>query len=295
MARMPGATWRPLKENATQSRITPTQVIFHTAVDAPGPTNLPGYFDRSDIHVESHFWVTMNGANTQMMDSNVRADANRWANERAISVETEDEGNPEGVPWTPAQLDTMAEIARWAHRVHGIPLVVCPAWDKPGLGFHSMFGAPSPWTPSRGKTCPGSTRIKQFYSSLIPSLTQEAAMAVPMTQPETKRLVDVIYAAVFHRPASADTSGRDWWTNRAITEKWSREDLFYQMLDSGAGEVVNIRSDMAALQADVRKLAQSVEAIGVGLAQANSAGATKVDVDALANIVGVRLAARLAP
>lgn len=288
MSIMPGATLKLLPENSTQAAITPTQVILHTAVDAPGPTRLDRYFARADVTLESHFWIPLDGEIVQMMDTNVRADANRRANVRAISIETEDEGNPEGIPWTDAQLASLAEIIRWAHRVHGIPMEACPAWDRPGLGFHAMWGAPSPWTPSRGKTCPGSTRIAQFWA-LIPSLTQEHAM----NEAEAARVVETIYAAILHRPA--DSGGKAFWTAKAVTESWSREDLFFNMLEPSAQEVGSLRSELANLHNDLQTLAQEVEAIGVGLAQANSHAPAEVDVDALADVVGVRLAARLAP
>lgn len=171
MARMPGAVWRPLPENSTQSRITPTQVIVHSAVDSPSPlTSLFGFFRRTDVTVESHFHVMVDGTIEQYMDTTVRADANRYANVRAISIETEDNGDPDNTPWTPAQIESILKIIRWAHEVHDIPLRVTPAWDQPGIGYHSMWGAPGPWTPSRGKTCPGRVRITQFRDVLLPRL-----------------------------------------------------------------------------------------------------------------------------
>jgi hypothetical protein len=287
MALMPGARLELLPENSTQPAIEPTQLIAHTAVDAPGRTRLPRFFARTDVTVESHFWIPLDGEIVQMMDTNVRADANRWANRRAISIETEDEGDPVGIPWTDAQLASIAEIIRWAHRVHGIPMTVCKAWNTPGLGYHAMWGAPSPWTPSHGKTCPGPTRIRQFHDVLIPSLTQES----PMTNAEATRVVTTVYAAILHRPH--DDGGKAYWIKKAVDDEWSREDLFFNMLEPSAKEVGTMQSDMAAMKTELRELASSVEAVGVAIAQTHSTGPA-VDVDALADIIGVRLAARLA-
>lgn len=161
MARCPFAVWRPLIENQTQGDITPTQVILHSAVDAPGPTSLFGYFNRADITVESHFYVRNDGTIEQYLDTTVRADANRYANPRAISIETEDDGDPNQRPWNAAQVASIIRLVEWLCDTHGIPKVQCPAWDKPGIGWHSMWGAPSNWTPARGKTCPGTARIPQ--------------------------------------------------------------------------------------------------------------------------------------
>ncbi|MFA5937382.1 MAG: peptidoglycan recognition family protein [Candidatus Paceibacterota bacterium] len=166
MARCELAAWRPLPENATQQRITPTQVILHSAVDAPGPTSLFGYFARADIGLESHFFVKLDGSIEQYMDTKVQADANRWANVRAISIETEDEGNPNQRPWTDAQVRSLVALLQWANQRHGIPLKRCSTWISPGVGYHSMFGAPGPWTPAAGKTCPGHARIAQFNGLL---------------------------------------------------------------------------------------------------------------------------------
>lgn len=181
MAIMPTAVQRLLQpENRTEPAITATQLIYHTAVDAKGPTNLPGYFDREDIGLESHFWVPNDGTIVQMMDTGRQADANYTANVRAISVETEDDGDPEGNPWTTAQLAALVDIAVWCHRTHGIPIRRCPAHNQPGVGWHSMWSypdpinltgrpIPSPWTPALGKTCPGRTRIRQLIGHVIPT------------------------------------------------------------------------------------------------------------------------------
>lgn len=59
---------RLLPENATQGKIDPTQIILHTAVDAPGETDLHNYFGRPDVGVESHFFVQLDGDIIQYID-----------------------------------------------------------------------------------------------------------------------------------------------------------------------------------------------------------------------------------
>lgn len=194
MARFDCALWRPLPESGDQPRIRPTQVIFHTAVDAPGPTNLGGYFARADVALESHFWVPLVSPAEQLMDTEERADANLYANRRpdgtgAISIETEDEGDPVGVPWSDKQITDLVAIGVEAHRRHGIPVRICESPSDPGFGWHSMWGAPSVWTPSAGKTCPGSTRIGQ-----IPRVMQLISEAITLAPLEDDMKPSIIYA-----------------------------------------------------------------------------------------------------
>ena len=167
MAVYPGAVWRPLPENAYQVSIVPRTVILHSAVDAPGPSSLFNFF-RYSSGLESHFFVKNDGVVEQYMDTSVRADANLYANPFAISIETEDEGDPNDRKWTPAQIKAIKGILNWVWRVHPtVPRRLCPAWDEGGIGYHTMFGAPSQWTPVV-KTCPGTIRKVQFHAELKP-------------------------------------------------------------------------------------------------------------------------------
>lgn len=219
MARCPFAKWRPIPENETQPRITPTQSILHSAVDSKSPmTSLFGFFSRKDVTVESHFHVLVDGTIEQYMDTERRADANRYANARAVSIETEDNGDPDNTPWTEAQIRSIVRLLVWLHETHDIPLSKCAAWDKPGIGWHSMWGAPSQWTPARGKTCPGRCRIRQIHDVIFPALAfQETAMSAPLTDDVLHGLVILAYGAfLFRAPegvaqisGGADTMKRD--------------------------------------------------------------------------------------
>lgn len=180
MARCPFATWRPLPENATAKRIKPTQYVLHSAVDSKGRTDLWRYFARDDVKVESHFWIYNDGTVEQFLDTEVMADCNRGANVRAVSVETEDDGRPDTTLWTPAQIASLIRLGVWLHEAHGIPAVRCATPTSPGIGFHSMWGAPSEWTPARGKTCPGTVRISQVPGIIrdIEKATSRASAAL---------------------------------------------------------------------------------------------------------------------
>jgi hypothetical protein len=180
---MPDVVWDPLPENRTEPYINPSQIIIHTAVD--GNLNIPDYFRRRDVYVESHFWITRDGRITQMMDTHRQADANYRANYSAISVETEDDGDPEGIPWTNAQIGSLVRVIQWASATHGIPIERCRSSTAPGVGWHSMWSYPtdpinlrgrpvaSPWTTALGKTCPGRTRIRQLVETVLPRAAGE--------------------------------------------------------------------------------------------------------------------------
>ena len=185
MSICPFAKLQLLPESGTQTPIEPDQIIVHTAVDAPGLTNLYNYFDNPGVGVESHFYINRLGTIIQGMDTHVRADANYKANRRndgkgAVSIETEDDGDPEANPWNDNQIASLIKLINWLADEHNIPRTLCESWDSPGLGWHSMWsfkdpirqtGAiDSPWTPTKGKTCPGKVRCWQFRTKVVPAL-----------------------------------------------------------------------------------------------------------------------------
>ncbi|MEU9351472.1 N-acetylmuramoyl-L-alanine amidase [Streptomyces griseoloalbus] len=163
MARYREATWLPIPENTAQARITPTQLILHSAAAPWSPERLRDFWNERGVTTESHFGVGYDGAVGQYMDTNVRADANASANNRAISVESA-ANTRNSDPWTADQLDTLVEIMVWAHRTHGIPARVCRSDTDPGFGTHRMFRK---WSLG-GTECPGNARAKQFTDTLFP-------------------------------------------------------------------------------------------------------------------------------
>lgn len=173
MARYEGATWLPLPENETQARIRPTQVILHTAACRCGDS-LHDDFNRPGNNLESHFFVQDDGGVEQYLDTEVHADANYRANARAVSIETQDDGDSTK-PWSPAQELALAGLLIWLWRTHpAIAVDICRTWDAPGVGHHTMFGAPSPWTPV-AKSCPGPARKAQFTALVWRSAAAHAA------------------------------------------------------------------------------------------------------------------------
>lgn len=163
--RYPLAEWRPLPENAGQSRIQPTQFIFHTEAGHGQTSNDASwkYWNRPDITIEAHFLLDMGGNMLQAMGVFTRADNNARANARAVSIETQDLGGDsvEVTPWTPEQIEQLAGLVAWLH-LHpqiNLPLEQCLSWSAPGYGGHYLFPE---WSIYKGKTCPGATRRMQI-------------------------------------------------------------------------------------------------------------------------------------
>jgi N-acetylmuramoyl-L-alanine amidase len=169
-----GGSHKLLPEWNRQPRITPTTIIDHSIV---GSALGAWYYFHDSTGIESHFIVrgsrsgSADGHIWQLMDTGRQADANLNANAFAISIETEDNGDPDDFPWSRAQLESL----RWLHAklraVHPtIPRRRCPSPRGGGLGYHSMWGAPSAWTPVAGKTCPGKpVRVRQWEQILLPA------------------------------------------------------------------------------------------------------------------------------
>jgi hypothetical protein len=109
------------------------------------------------------------------MDTNIRADANGQANGYAISIETASTTHAaEG--WSPAQMKSLIKLVDWLCQTH--PKISRKGMTTPtgsGIAWHVQFGAPGPWTPSRGKVCPGPERIKQVQREIIPAVAKGGA------------------------------------------------------------------------------------------------------------------------
>jgi hypothetical protein len=165
--------------------------------------------------IESHFgvggkWGTdlpagLDGVIWQWRDTSEQADANLHANGFAISVETADNAPRSAADlaaWTPKQVAALIRLGRWARQTHGIPPRICRTPTDAGFGWHAMWGAPSPWTPSSGKVCPGARRIAQLRTVILPAIfatTTPVPVPVEDDLPYTKDELDAIVAAAVGR------------------------------------------------------------------------------------------------
>ncbi len=179
-----GGSLKLLPEWQSQPTITPTTIIDHSIVGSAA--NAWWYFHDS-TGIESHFIVHQSGLIWQLMDTGRQADANLNANRFALSIETEDDGDPDTQPWTRAQLESLAWLHNKLVAVHpSIPRRLCPSEAGGGLGYHTLFGAPSAWTPV-AKSCPGAVRKRQWRDVLLPAfLTGQQLQEDDMTVDELR-------------------------------------------------------------------------------------------------------------
>jgi hypothetical protein len=190
-----GGSQRHLPEWQSQPRMTPTTIIDHSIVGSAEGAWLM-FRDRSVL--EAHFIVlgrrsgTQDGHIWQLMDTAREADANLNANDFAVSIETEDDGDPDTQPWTRAQLESLAWLHNKLVAVHpSIPRRLCPSEAGGGLGYHTLFGAPSAWTPV-AKSCPGAIRKRQWRDELLPAfLAGQPIQEDDMTSDEHAALMEV--------------------------------------------------------------------------------------------------------
>lgn len=199
------ATFRNIPPGKNDPPVTMIGVIYH--VDAGDSKSLYGYFSQLSGGIESHFFIRKDGHVEQYRDTKYEADANLHANSFLgkdgrlygfISVETQ--GMDAG-EWTPAQIAALKELTIWAQGEH--PLIRfrrCPAWNEAGVGYHSMWGSPSQWTPV-AKDCPGPDRIEQFNSVIVPWLatlsggtgsTPSGPIPGELSVSEADRIIDYI-------------------------------------------------------------------------------------------------------
>lgn len=252
MARYPGARWRPLPEHGKQVQIKPTQLVLHSAV---GRGSLYGFFSRSDVVVESTFWTGLDGRTEQYMDSGEKSEAQALGNPRAISVETADNGNPDKFPWTPEQIEALAQLAAWCHRVHGIPLRLCRSFKDPGIGYHRLF---KEWNPNT-HSCPGDARIKQV-PLIIARAKQIVAGDVKPTPPEDELPTpDEILKA---RTSKLGPGGQAVWDR--ITGQKGGTPTLEMLVQTAAIQSAEAVQMVRALAAQVAALTAAVSRVGTG-------------------------------
>lgn len=171
MAIIPFAQHRLIPPGANDPRIKARIGILH--VDAANVYDLHDFFATRSGGIESHGHIPKDGVLFQYRDTAYQADANYHANNFALSFETQGFAAGE---WTDAQIVTIKRVMLWARGTHGIPLRKVDTWDDPkgGWGHHTLFGAPSHWTPV-AKSCPGPERKAQFDRVLVPWMNAQTA------------------------------------------------------------------------------------------------------------------------
>lgn len=181
MAKYPGAIQKPITAKRRDRMVWYRRMNLHVAVAEW--SSLHSYFNVKG-RPDSHFYVRKDGTVEQYVDTDFQAYADLDGNDATISVETQGGvTNPNGEPWTGAQVEALAKLYAWAVRTHGIPVKMASdskiASTSHGLSWHRLgvdgnFPAlPSPlagrlqrgggmhYSESAGKVCPGDAKIRQ--------------------------------------------------------------------------------------------------------------------------------------
>lgn len=132
----------------------------------------------------SHFYVAKDGTVEQYIDTTYRSASDMHGNDSTISVETAGGvTNPDGEPWTSAQVDALVNLWKWARDTHGIKNQVAKntqtndnsaglSWHR--LGVEGNFAGRGgilensfkpggiKYSSARGKVCPGDAKILQI-------------------------------------------------------------------------------------------------------------------------------------
>lgn len=212
----------------------------------------------------AHFTTGAGGHIIQARDTIFQSAANYLGNYRVIAIENEDQGPAFGgwntrdghaVPgFTDAQAEAIAKICAWAHREHGIPLVLCPdsRTSSRGIAYHRqgvdgdfgpfafggrVFGGEL-WSTSTGKVCPGDRRIRQLIDVIIPRARVIAGLQSPSFPGVEDDMADLTIKLTPHTgsdpddkafgvlnlpgPARDETPGRPG-TKLRVTTGWGQE------------------------------------------------------------------------
>lgn len=176
MARMPGATWRPVvnvhKDGVKEHR----GLVLHVQADNSSPY---GYFNTSSSQASSDFWVSKTGYIEQYVETGVDyAWAQAAGNPYYASVETEGEPNES---LTAAQILAVAKIYAWGHKEFDWPLVVVDSTTQHGFTYHGVGG--NAW--GGHFDCPGPIRRGQ-RATILAAAQKILTPAGPTKTPPAK-------------------------------------------------------------------------------------------------------------
>ena len=223
----PGAIWQPIETRYLPNRplAEHNRVNAHVAVSESASIypvfNAPG-------RTSSHLYVRRDGVAVQYVDLDHRAEADLEGNDATWSVETQGGVNdPQGEPWTDAQVETLAQFYAFIVKTYGVPLKVATdskigssshglSWHR--LGIDGNFpalpsilagriqrGGGMHYSTSRGKLCPGNAKIEQ-----VPLVFERASAllggAIPAPTPAPTPAPIPVYP-VIHVPKRLKVDG----------------------------------------------------------------------------------------
>lgn len=221
MARCPFANWNPVSfcSDLDQMSTAPKAVFLHTNGGGPHLTTwFDTLFAKTHDRVGSTFQVFDDGSIDQLCDTSHVIYAQYGASRWAVSIETEDDGDPHK-PWNPAQLAAIQKLLQWLHTEHGIPLRAMANENDAGIGYHQQFAVYN----QTGHDCPGPTRVNQLVHTVIPRLAGPTPDPKPNPKPKPKPEPSHVPQPVGSLPLpwmKKDPDTRTWQT-RMIARGWS--------------------------------------------------------------------------
>lgn len=254
MARFSSATWRPIPVNYTKGgQASVRGVVVHIMAGTLAGTD--SWFRNPHAQASSHFGTGKTGALYQWVDTADRAWAQAGGNPSWLSVENEGKG---GDTLTDAQMNCVAEVLAWAHRVYDVPLQVASSPSGRGLGYHAMGG--SAW--GGHTSCPGPKIVAQL-SEIVARAKRLVAGQDIEEDPLAGMTKQDIYDAVWRTDAVPAPSTS---TTIKTNPTWAA----VSVLSDIANRVRSTEATVSAQTATIKTLAQA-------LADRDDA----VDVDAL--------------
>lgn len=158
-----------------------TGLVLHVQAGDGDPYN---WFSSPGNEASSHWWVSKDGVLVQYVDSDLMAWHADAANGTWNGVETE--GYP-GEPLTIAQVQTLARLYVWGHKVYAWPLTIADTVTQAGFGWHGMGGLA--W--GGHSACPGDIRRSQRGAILY-----LAALVLAVPNPTHTQEPDTMHAVV---------------------------------------------------------------------------------------------------
>ena len=153
MARMPGATWRPVPNYRKDGQAEIRGLVVHIMDGTLAGTD--SWFRNPVSQASSHWGTGRAGQLYQWVDTKDRAWAQGAGNPYWLSSENEGRG---GQALTEQQINRNAEVFAWVHKTYGVPLKRATSPTDRGLGYHGMGG--KAW--GNHPDCPGTKIVAQL-------------------------------------------------------------------------------------------------------------------------------------
>jgi peptidoglycan hydrolase-like protein with peptidoglycan-binding domain len=136
LARFPGADWIGPTPNETDGgQVDVHGLVLH--IQEGTEAGSEAWFRNPDAQASSHFLNPKSGNLRQLVDTANRAWAEMAGNRHWLSVENE---GYSGEELTDSQIENVAQLYAWIHKVYGTPVSATDDPNGSGIGWHGMGG-----------------------------------------------------------------------------------------------------------------------------------------------------------